>query len=164
MIEHYDPVFKVNPPLRSHADVQALREGVRSGVIDIIATDHAPHPLESKDCEWQVAAFGMLGLETALSIAYTTLVKTGLVSIKDLSKVMSTRPAEIGQLEHHGRAIAVGEPANFTLFDTEQSFTVDKSDTFSKSMNNPYHSMTFDGKVIMTLLRGKVTYRSGDKA
>lgn len=164
LIEHYDPVFKVNPPLRSHADVQALREGVRSGVIDIIATDHAPHPLESKDCEWQVAAFGMLGLETALSIAYTTLVKTGLVSIKDLAKVMSTRPAEIGQLEHHGRAIAVGEPANFTIFDTEQSFTVDKSDTFSKSMNNPYHSMTFDGKVMMTLLRGKVTYRSGDMA
>jgi len=160
LIENYDPVFKVNPPLRSMSDVLALRDGVKRGVIDIIATDHAPHPLESKDCEWQVAAFGMLGLETALAIAYTTLVKSGTVSLKDLATIMSSKPAAIGQLENHGRPIAVGEPANLVVFDTEQPITVDRADTLSKSINNPYHGMTLNGKVIMTLLRGKITYQS----
>lgn len=159
LIEHYDPVFKVNPPLRSMDDVMALREGVKNGVIDVIATDHAPHPFENKDCEWQVAAFGMIGLETALAIAHTTLVKSSMVSFKDLSAIMSSKPAAIGQLERHGRPIAVGEPANLVVFDSEQSVTVDKVDTFSKSSNNPYHGMTLNGKVLMTLLRGNVTYQ-----
>lgn len=162
LIEDYDPVFKVNPPLRSMSDVLALRDGVKHGVIDVIATDHAPHPLESKDCEWQVAAFGMLGLETALAIAYTTLVESGMLGLRELATIMSSKPAAIGQLENHGRPIAVGEPANLVLFDTEQRVIVDKRDTLSKSMNNPYHGMTLNGKVMMTLLRGKVTYQSED--
>jgi dihydroorotase len=159
LVENYDPIFKVNPPLRSRDDVLALREGVQMGVIDIIATDHAPHPLESKDCEWEVAAFGMLGLETALSVAYTALVKDGSMSIGQLADVLSTRPAAIGQIAQHGRPITVGEPANFVLFDTSRSYRVDKYDSFSKSTNNPYDTMTLHGKVVMTMLRGNITYR-----
>lgn len=159
LVENYDPMYKVNPPLRSRDDVLALREGVQNGVIDIIATDHAPHPLESKDCEWQVAAFGMLGLETALSVAYTVLVKEGTMSIEKLADVLSARPAVIGQVPQHGRPVAIGEPANLVLFDIDKSYRVDKNDTFSKSTNNPYDAMTLQGTVMMTMLRGRITYR-----
>jgi dihydroorotase len=164
LVENYDPIFKVNPPLRSIEDVLALREGLKTGVIDIIATDHAPHPQESKDCEWQVAAFGMLGLETALSIAYTTLVKSGDLTFAQLASVMSSLPAAIGQVSNHGRPIAIGEPANLTLFDPARSVTVDKFSTSSKSTNNPYHGMTLEGQVLLTMLRGHVTYKSSEVA
>ena len=162
LVVNYDPVFKVNPPLRSEEDVAALRVGLQEGIIDIVATDHAPHPIESKDCEWQAAAFGMVGLETALSIVYTAMVKTGLISFARLADAMSILPAHIGQLAHHGRPIAVGEPANLTLFDPHSTYVVDKFDTLSKSTNNPFDGLTLHGNVVMTLLRGKVTFSSGD--
>ncbi|MGI9226513.1 MAG: dihydroorotase, partial [Candidatus Nanopelagicaceae bacterium] len=112
----YDPVYKVNPPLRTEKDVMALREGLADGTIDIVATDHAPHPAESKECEWQYAAFGMLGLETALSIVWQTMIESKLMSIESLQARMSTKPAEIGRYHSQGKALVKGAPANLTLF------------------------------------------------
>ena len=115
-VESYDPVFKVNPPLRTERDVQALREGLADGTIDIVATDHAPHPLEAKDCEWSAAAFGMVGLETAFSIGYLTMVKSGLISLSTLLERMSSKPADIARYADHG-SLEVGTRANFFLAD-----------------------------------------------
>ena len=113
----YDPVYKVNPPLRSAADVEALRAGLADGTIDIVATDHAPHPHEDKDCEWAAAAFGMLGLETALSVVQQTMVDTGLLDWAGVAERMSAAPARIGRLTDHGRPLEDGAPANVVLYD-----------------------------------------------
>ena len=113
----YDPVYKVNPPLRSAADVEALRAGLADGTIDIVATDHAPHPHEDKDCEWAAAAFGMLGLETALSVVQQTMVDTGLLDWAGVADRMSAAPARIGRLSDHGRPLEDGAPANLVLYD-----------------------------------------------
>ena len=113
----YDPVYKVNPPLRSAADVEALRAGLADGTIDIVATDHAPHPHEDKDCEWAAAAFGMLGLETALSVVQQTMVDTGLLDWAGVAERMSYAPARIGRLTDHGRPLEDGAPANVVLYD-----------------------------------------------
>ena len=113
----YDPRYKVNPPLRRDEDVQALRQGLSDGTIDAVATDHAPHPLEDKECEWASAAFGMIGLQSAFSVVQTAMIETGLMTFAQLSDRMSTRPAAIGGLRDHGRSIAVGEPAHVTLVD-----------------------------------------------
>lgn len=154
----YDAVYKVNPPLRTQADIDALREALADGTIDIVATDHAPHPSEDKECEWVAAAFGMTGLETALAVVNTTMVATGRIGWSDVARVMSVKPAEIGRLESHGRPIAVGEPANFVVFDPQAEVTVDRADTESKSRNNPYHRLTLKGQVQRTFLRGVQTY------
>jgi len=108
LVENYDPIYKVNPPLRTEKDVMALREGLAEGVIDIVATDHAPHPSEDKDCEWQAAAFGMVGLETALSVVIKTMIESKLMSWSDLVNRMSTRPAEIAGYKNQGKQIAEG--------------------------------------------------------
>ncbi len=113
----YDPVFKVNPPLRTAEDVTALREALADGTIDVVATDHAPHPVEDKDCEWAVAAMGMTGLETALSVVQATMVDTGLLDWAGVAQRMSATPARIGRVADQGRPLAVGEPANLTLVD-----------------------------------------------
>src|SRR5205085_11133248 len=113
----YDPVFKVNPPLRTGADTHALRAALADGTIDIVATGHAPHPLEDKDCEWAAAAFGMLGLETALSVVQETMVDTGLLTWAEVADRMSTAPARIGRVPDHGRALEDGAPANLVLYD-----------------------------------------------
>src|SRR5207253_11449106 len=134
----YNPIYKVNPPLRSAADVEACRAGLADGTIDIVATDHAPHPHEDKDCEWQAAAFGMLGLETALSVVQQTMVDTGLLTWAEVSDRMSRRPAEIGRVADHGRPLEVGEPANLVLFDPAATREVDARETASLSRNNPY--------------------------
>ena len=155
----YDPVYKVNPPLRTEADVLALREALADGTIDIVATDHAPHAIEDKDCEWSAAAFGMVGLETALSIVATTMVSTGRMTWADVARVMSSNPAAIGRVaESHGREIAVGAPANFALIDPSASYTVERSETASKSRNNPFHGEVLQGRVVRTMLRGKTTF------
>ena len=138
----YDPIYKVNPPLRSATDVEALRAGLADGTIDVVATDHAPHPHEDKDCEWQAAAFGMLGLETALSVVQQTMVDTGLLDWAGVAQRMSARPAEIGRLSDHGRPLAVGEPANVVLYDPAYSRVVDSTETASLSRNNPYAGRT----------------------
>jgi len=156
-VESYDPVYKVNPPLRTEADVHALREGLADGTIDIIATDHAPHPLEAKDCEWSAAAFGMVGLETAFSIGYMTMVKSGLITLPTLVDRMSTRPAEIGRFAAHGR-LAEGAPANFVLVDLEKEWEVDRAALHSKSRNTPFHAMRLPGQVMKTFHNGALVF------
>ncbi len=160
----YDPIYKVNPPLRTASDVEALRAGLADGTIDIVATDHAPHPFEDKDCEWQAAAFGMLGLETALSIVQQTMVDPGLIDWAGVAERMSYAPARIGRLEDHGRPLAEGEPANVVLYDPSFSQVVDPSDLASLSRNTPYAGLELPGKVVATFLRGKPTVLDGKLA
>jgi dihydroorotase len=150
----YDPIFKVNPPLRTEADVQALREGVADGTIDIIATDHAPHASENKDCEWQAAAFGMTGLETALSISYEALVETKLIEWVQLIDRMSFAPARIAGYEDHG-AIAPGRRANFFTFNPRARWTVIPALMKSKSSNTPFAGRELKGRVTRTFFNGK---------
>jgi dihydroorotase len=157
----YDPIYKVNPPLRSSADVEAVRAGLADGTIDIVATDHAPHPHEDKDCEWAAAAFGMLGLETALSVVQHTMVDTGLLTWSDVAQRMSTAPASIGRVSDHGRPVAVGEPANLVLYDAAATRVVESSETASLSRNNPYAGRELPGRVVATFLRGKPTVLDG---
>jgi dihydroorotase len=157
---NYDAVFKVNPPLRTATDITAVLAGLADGTIDVVATDHAPHPSEDKECEWAAAAFGMLGLETAFAVVNTTMIKTGKFSWRDVARVMSEAPARIGLVDHlHGRPIAEGEIANLVMVDADAVWTVDRSDTESKSMNNPYHGEELTGRVEATILRGQITYQ-----
>ncbi|MGY2874937.1 dihydroorotase [Marmoricola sp. URHA0025 HA25] len=157
----YDPIYKVNPPLRTQADVTAVRAGLADGTIDVVATDHAPHPHEDKDCEWQAAAFGMLGLETALSIVQQTMVDPGLVDWAGVAERMSYVPARIGRLDGHGRPIAEGEPANLVLYDASATRTVEASEMASLSRNTPYAGLELPGRVVATFLRGKPTVLDG---
>jgi dihydroorotase len=157
----YDPIYKVNPPLRTHADVDAVRAALADGTIDIVATDHAPHPHEDKDCEWAAAAFGMLGLETALSVVQHTMVDTGLLDWVAVAERMCARPAQIGHVSAHGRPIAEGETANLVLYDPSVTRIVDAADTASLSRNNPYRGMELPGRVLATFLRGKPTVLDG---
>jgi dihydroorotase len=160
----YDPIYKVNPPLRSAADVEAVRAGLADGTIDIVATDHAPHPHEDKDCEWAAAAFGMLGLEAALSVVQHTMVDTGQLSWADVAERMSAKPAEIGRVTDHGRPVAVGEPANLVLWDPHATRVVEPSETASLSRNNPYAGRELPGRVVATFLRGTPTVLDGKLA
>lgn len=164
LVRSYDPVYKVNPPLRTAEDVAALREALADGTIDAVATDHAPHPSEDKDCEWAVAAMGMLGLETALSIVQQTMVETGLLDWAGVADRMSARPARIGRLDNHGRPVAVGEPANLVLVDPAARRTVEPSELASRSANTPYAGMELPGKVVATFLRGVPTVIDGKLA
>ena len=157
----YDPVFKVNPPLRSHADVQAVREGLADGTIDIVATDHAPHPTEDKECEWAVAAFGMLGLEQALAVVIETMVAPGLLDWAGVAERMSFAPARIGRRHGQGRPLAVGEPANLVLVDPDARRVVEAGDSASKSRNNPYAGRELPSPVVATFLRGRPTVLDG---
>jgi dihydroorotase len=156
----YDPIFKVNPPLRSESDVMALREALADGTIDIVATDHAPHAAESKECEWQDAAFGMLGLETALSIVNQTMVQTGLLSWEQLVDRMSAKPAEIGLYADHGRALEKGAPAHLTVINPTALNRVDRDRVSSRSRNTPFHGMELQGLVTATIYGGKLTFKA----
>ncbi len=160
-LETYDPVNKVNPPLREERDNLALRRGLADGTIDCVATDHAPHAAQEKCCEFSVARPGMLGLETALSIVVETMVNTGLLDWRGVAKVMSERPAQIVGLTNQGRPIAVGEPANLTVVDAEASWTVTADDLASLSRNTPYADMTLPATIRATVLRGAVTAYEG---
>ena len=158
----YNPLFKVNPPLRTADDVEAVREGLADGTIDIVATDHAPHPVEDKDCEWAAAAFGMTGLETALSVVQATMVDTGRMTWVDVARVMSTKPAEIGRVaDRHGRPIQVGEPANLVLVDPTATTVVDGATQQTASLNTPFTGRTLPGRVVATFLRGRATVLDG---
>jgi dihydroorotase len=161
LVRTYDPVYKVNPPLRTEADVLALREALADGTIDCVATDHAPHPHEDKDCEWAAAAMGMVGLETALSVVQHTMVDTGLLDWSGVADRMSARPAVIGRLAGHGRPIAVGEPANLVLVDPAYRGTVNPAGFASRSRNTPYAGRELPGKVFATFLRGRATVMDG---
>ncbi len=161
LAESYDPIYKVNPPLRTEDDVQALRAGLIDGTIDVIGTDHAPHPVESKECEWQNAAFGMVGLETAFPILFTTLIEPGLMTWDRAIEVMSSAPAAIGRYVSHGRALAVGEPAHITVVDPKGALKVDRAQLASKSKNTPFHGMEFHGRVVATVFNGHLTHKVG---
>jgi dihydroorotase len=162
VVESYDPVYKVNPPLRTAADVAAVRAGLADGTINIVATDHAPHPSEAKDCEWTAAAFGMTGLESALSVVYETMVVTGLMNWAAVADRMSVAPAIIGRVNDQGQPIAVGAPANLVIFDPRASELVEARKTVSASRNTPYAGRTLPGKVVATFFRGKPTVRNGE--
>jgi dihydroorotase len=157
----YDPIYKVNPPLRSATDVEALREGLADGTIDVVATDHAPHPHEDKDCEWAVAAFGMLGLETALSIVQETMVDPGLLDWAGVADRMSHAPARIGRIPDHGRPLEAGQPANLVLYDPSARRVVEAAESASLSRNTPYAGMELPGQVVATFLRGGPTVLDG---
>ena len=157
----YDPVYKVNPPLRTAADVEAVRAGLADGTIDIVATDHAPHPTEDKDCEWAAAAMGMLGLETALSVVIETMVETGRLNWRQVAERMSTNPARIGRVDTHGHEIAVGSPANLAIVDADARWIVDPATLASRSRNTPYAAREMHGRVVATFLRGHATVLDG---
>jgi len=161
LAKSYDPLYKVNPPLRTARDVEALRSALADGVIDAVATDHAPHPAEDKDCEWQAAAFGMLGLQHALSVVQHTMVDNGLLTWPQVASRMSVQPAVIGQLAQHGRPLSPGEPANVVLYDPQSRQAVDTASLVSKSRNSPYVGMTLPGRVVATFLRGHATVLDG---
>ncbi|MGK2316017.1 dihydroorotase [Gordonia rhizosphera] len=158
----YDAVNKVNPPLREHRDNLALRQALADGVIDCVATDHAPHAAQEKACEFAQARPGMLGLQTALPIVVETMVTPGLLDWRGVARVMSERPAQIVGLTDQGRPIAVGEPGNLTLVDPDTSWVVQGDRLASLSSNTPYESMTMPATVTATVLRGVVTARDGE--
>jgi dihydroorotase len=160
----FDPVYKVNPPLRSEHDVQALRQALADGVIDCVATDHAPHAPQDKDCEWAAARPGMLGLQTALSVVVQTMVHSGLLDWRGVAAVMSERPAAIAGLHDHGREVAVGAPATITLVDPDSSWTVRGPELASLSSNTPYEGMKLPAAVVTTVLRGRITAHEGEVA
>ena len=161
LLAGYDPTFKVNPPLRPGEDVEALRTALADGTIDAVATDHAPHARHDKEHTFVNAAFGVLGLETALSVVSHVMVGSGLLDWAGVAQVMSVRPARIAGLSGHGRPIAVGEPANLTLIDPSATVTVDRDASMSLSRNNPWHGRTLTGAVHATLLRGLPTVLKG---
>jgi len=161
LVSNYDPVFKVNPPLRTEKDVLALRDGLADGTIDIVGTDHAPHPTEDKDCEWQSAAFGMVGLETALSVVAKAMIDSKLLDWAGLVNRMSIAPAKIAGYASHGQAIGVGAPANLTVIDTEAKWIVDRNRLASKSKNTPFEGMQLPAQVVHTFLNGKQVLNDG---
>jgi dihydroorotase len=163
MVRSYDAVYKVNPPLRTQKDVEALREALIDGTIDIVATDHAPHPIEAKDCEWNAAAFGMLGLETAASIAQEVLIESGRSNWSRLAEVMSINPAKIARDVNAGQALAIGNVANIAFIDPSARRTI-VAESASKSVNNPYVGLELPGRVIHTVYRGYLTVRNGELA
>ena len=159
----YDAVYKVNPPLRTADDVAALREALIDGTIDIIATDHAPHPIEAKDCEWNAAAFGMLGLETAASIAQLVLIESGKSDWSRFAEVLSKNPASIAGDSGQGQEIVAGSVANIVLIDPKVKRRV-VAESASKSVNSPYVGLELPGKVVHTIYRGYFTVRDSELA
>ncbi|HZP14535.1 MAG TPA: amidohydrolase family protein, partial [Nocardioides sp.] len=156
LLSSYDPTYKVNPPLRPQEDVEALREALADGTIDAVATDHAPHARHDKEHAFVDAAFGMVGLETALPVVWTVMGER--LGWDGVARVMSSNPASIAGLEGHGRPIAVGEPANFTLVDPAVTWTVDRDCSLSLSRNNPWHGRALTGAIHSTWLRGTRTH------
>ena len=161
LLTSYDPVFKVNPPLRPAEDVAALRAALADGTIDAVATDHAPHARHDKEHAFVDAAFGMLGLETSLAVVSEVMVRGGLLDWAGVARVMSVNPARIARLGGHGQPLAAGSPANLALVDPDAVTTVDATTSLSLSRNNPWHGRTLTGAVVSTYLRGRVTAREG---
>ncbi|WP_344955390.1 dihydroorotase [Actinomadura miaoliensis] len=159
--ETYDPIYKVNPPLRTADDVNALRHALADGTIDCVATDHAPHPVEAKETEWAEAAMGMIGLETALPVVQEAMVDTGLLDWAGVADRMAFRPARIGRLSGQGRPLAAGSPANITLYDPAPRRPVDPTAMTSKSRNTPYLGLELPGRIVATFLRGRATVLEG---
>ena len=161
LLTGYDPTFKVNPPLRPTEDTLALREALADGTIDAVATDHAPHVRQDKEHAFADAAFGMLGLETALPVVSTVMVAEGRMGWTDVARAMSSAPARIARLTDQGQGIRPGAPANLTLVDPTRTTTVDRARSRSLARNNPWHGRQLTGAVHLTMLRGAVTQREG---
>lgn len=161
LVASYDPRYKVNPPLRRAEDVQALRAALADGTIDIVATDHAPHPVEAKECEWDAAANGMVGLESALSVVHKAMVETGLIGWSDVARVLSAAPARIGRLAGQGRGLAVGAPAEVALYDPSVSGGFGLDRLAGRSTNSPYLGEVLPGSVRWTFHAGYATLRDG---
>jgi len=161
LVRGYDARFKVNPPLRRDEDVRAVREGLADGTIDIVATDHAPHPAEAKSCEWQAAANGMVGLESALRVVQQAVVDTGMLRWDDVARVMSTAPARIGRLDGAGTDLVVGAPASLTLYDPSPTRVFTREDLRGRSTNSPYVGRELPGAVHWTFFRGTATVAEG---
>jgi dihydroorotase len=157
----YDPVFKVNPPLREKADVEAVRQGLADGTLDAIATDHAPHAREDKEVEWPAAPPGMLGLETAAGLALTELVGPGYLELAVAVERLTAGPARCRRLPGHGGPVTPGAPANLTVLDPAARWTVDRAGLASRARNTPFHGRELTGRVVHTLLRGAFTVRDG---
>lgn len=164
LVASYDPVFKVNPPLRTAEDVAALRAGLADGTIDAVATDHAPHPVEDKECEWGAAASGMVGLETALSVVQAAMVDTGLLDWAGVADRMSARPAAIGRVPGQGGPLQPGAPGQLVLVDPAARRVVDPAGLASRSRNTPYAGRELPGVVVATFLRGRPTVLDGKPA
>ncbi len=162
LVRGYDARYKVNPPLRRHEDVMAVREGLADGTIDIVATDHAPHPSENKTCEWSAAANGMVGLESALRVVHASMVETGMLGWDDVARVMSATPARIGSLAGHGTPISAGQPAEITLYDPSVRGTFQVGDLRGRSVNSPYLDTELPGQVRFTIHRGYLTVADGE--
>ena len=162
LVRTFDPVYKVNPPLRTDEDVQALRRAVAEGTIDVIGTDHAPHTTEDKECEWSCAAHGMTGLETALAVVQHALVDTGMIGWERVAQIMSRRPAQILGLTDQGQELAPGSAANIVLWDPAGATPVDPAHHASKARNSPYRGMTLPGGVRATFYRGHPVVRDGE--
>jgi len=163
-VRSYDPVFKVNPPLRTAEDVTALREALADGTIDVVATDHAPHPVEDKDCEWAAAAMGMTGLETALSVVQHAMVDTGLLDWAGVAQRLSATPARIGRVAGQGRPVAAGEPAHLVLVDPAARWTVEPAAMATMGLNSPYRGRELPGRVVATFFGGSPTVLDGELA
>jgi dihydroorotase len=158
MLLGFNPLFKVNPPLRTAADIEALHEGLRDGTVDAIATDHAPHAAHTKEMPLDDAPPGMLGLETALGVLCTAIP----LEVQRIAELMSWNPARIGRLDdRHGRKVAVGEPANIAIWDTTTTWTVSRHELASLSRNTPFDGMTLRGKVHHTIFDGDIVVYEG---
>ena len=157
----YDPRFKVNPPLRTDDDVQALRAALADGTIDAVATDHAPHPAEAKRSEWSAAAMGMVGLETAVLVVQAAVVDTGLMGWPEVELAMSRRPAAIGGLTGAAQAVQVGRPADLVLLDPSHRRVLDTTHLAGRSTNSPFLGRSLPGRVVATLFRGVPTVLDG---
>ncbi|GAA1695159.1 dihydroorotase [Microcella alkalica] len=162
LVRGYDARFKVNPPLRRDDDVRALREALADGTIDIVATDHAPHPAEAKECTWAEAAFGMVGLESALPVLQTTMIETGMLDWEDLARVMSSAPAAIGRLDGYADPLTEGAPANVTLVDPAARRFWSRNDLRGRSTNTPYTGVELTGAIIATVHGGVPTVLDGE--
>ncbi|WP_081738079.1 dihydroorotase, partial [Arthrobacter sp. H41] len=161
LVRSYNPVYKVNPPLRTSTDVQALREALADGTIDVVGTDHAPHPSEHKECEWAQAAMGMTGLETALSVVQHAMIETGLMDWEGFARVTSSGPAGIGRLGSQGRPLEQGEPANVLLVDPAARWTVEPHKMATKGRNSPFAGTVLPGRVTAVFYRGHPTVLDG---
>lgn len=161
-VASYDPRFKVNPPLRRAEDVEALRAALADGTIDIVATDHAPHPVEAKEGEWDASANGMVGLESALSVVHRTMVEPGRLDWADVARVLSQAPARIGRLAGQGGAIELGAPAELVLYDPSATGEFGLERLAGRSTNSPYLGETLPGSVRWTFHQGYATVRDGE--
>jgi len=162
LVRGYDARYKVNPPLRREEDVLAVRAGLADGTIDIVATDHAPHPAEAKSCEWHAAANGMVGLESAVHVVQRVMVDSGMLSWADVARVMSRTPARIGGITTHGTPISAGAPAEITLYDPSGSRVFGTRDLQGRSLNSPYLGTELPGRVVTTIHDGYLTVDDGN--